>query len=293
MKVDVHTHIPTHRDDVPAQDMRSDPLIGRGASLTGSLPEYTDAISVVDRAIVFGIAARPGSPEPPVLDWRAGWPGHLNQNDIAAEVAATDPDRLVPFMSLHPEQPDLDDEYDRAVGDLGCRGIKLSLSYQVVDPVGEAAFHLFARLEEDGLPAVFHQGASIASDARLTYAHPLNMDQVAIAFPRLKIILAHIAHPWHEDCVTVVRKHPNVWTEVSGMGVWPWLSWRAMRIFHEYGVTHKMLLGSDWPLRTPQETIDGLRGLSRYAGDHHLPEVPESEIEAIINRDALDLLSLD
>ena len=117
MKVDVHTHIPTHRDDVPAQEVRSDPLIGRGASLTGSLPEYTDAISVMDRAIVFGIAARPGSPEPPVLDWRAGWPGHLNQNDIAAEVAATDPDRLVPFMSLHPEQPDLDDEYDRAVGD--------------------------------------------------------------------------------------------------------------------------------------------------------------------------------
>ena len=122
-------------------------------------------------------------------------------------------------MSLHPEQPDLDDEYDRAVGDLGCRGIKLSLSYQVVDPVGEAAFHLFARLEEDGLPAVFHQGASIASDARLTYAHPLAMDQVAIAFPRLKIVLAHVAHPWYEDCVTVVRKHPNVWTEVSGFGV--------------------------------------------------------------------------
>ena len=293
MKVDVHTHIPTHRDDVPVQDVRSDPLIGRGASLTGSLAEYGDDMSIVDRAIVFGIAARPGSPEPPVLDWRAGWPGHFNQNDIAAEVAATDPDRLIPFMSLHPEQPDLDDEYDRAVGDLGCRGIKLSLSYQVVDPVGEAAFHLFARLEEDGLPAVFHQGASIASDARLTYAHPLAMDQVAIAFPRLKIVLAHVAHPWYEDCVTVVRKHPNVWTEVSGFGAWPWLSWRAMRVFHEYGVTHKMLFGSDWPLRTPRETIDGLRGLGRYAGDHHLPKIPESEVEAIIDRDALDLLGLD
>ena len=293
MKVDVHTHIPTHRDDVPALEARSDPLIGRGASLTGSLPEFQADMSVVDRAIVFGIAARPGSPEPPVLDWRAGWPEHLNQNDIAAEVAATDPERFVPFMSLHPEQPDLDDEYDRAVGDLGCRGIKLSLSYQVVDPVGEAAFHLFARLEEDGLPVLFHQGMSIAPDARLTFAHPLAMDQVAIAFPRLKIILAHMAHPWYDECVTVVRKHPNVWTEVSGFGVWPWFSWRAMYIFHELGVMHKMLLGSDWPLRTPQQTIDGLRGLSRYAGDHHLPEIPESEIEAIINRDALDLLGLD
>ena len=289
--VDVHTHIPTHADAVPADQALSDPLVGKGASLTGSLPAYIEAMSTVERAIVFGIAPRPGL-GPPVMDWRAGWPDDLNQNDIAARVAATDPDRFIPFMSLHPEQPDLDDEYDRSVGDLGCRGIKVALSYQVVDPASEAAYRLFARLEEDGLPVVFHQGASIASDARLDYAHPLAMDRVAIAFPKLKIVLAHVAHPWFEDCVTVVRKHPNVCTDVSGLPLRPWLFWRAMRVFHEYGVTHKMLLGSDWPLWTPQQTIDGLRGLARFANDHHLPGIPESEIEGIINRDSLDLLGL-
>ena len=159
MIADVHTHIPTHQDDVPIDEDRSDPLIGHGARLSGSLAEYTAAMSSVDRAIVFGLAPRPGEP-PPVVDWRAGWPDSLNQNDIAASVAATDPDRLIPFMSLHPEQGDLDDEYDRAVGDLGCRGIKVALSYQNVDPVGEAASH--RRL---GLPAVFHQGASLPGRA--------------------------------------------------------------------------------------------------------------------------------
>ena len=291
MIVDVHTHIPTHEDDVPAIDDRSDPLIGHGARLAGSLPEYEKAMSSVDRAIVFGMAPRPGEP-PPVVDWRAGWPDGLNQNDIAARVAATDPGRLIPFMSLHPEQEDLDDEYDRAVGDLGCRGIKLALSYQNVDPVGEAAFGLFDRLEEDGLPVVFHQGASIASDARLVNSHPLAMDDVAMAFPRLKMVLAHMAHPWFEDCVTVVRKHPNVWTDVSGVPSRPWISWRAMRVFHEYDVMDKLLLGSDWPLWTPEQTIEGLRRIPRFAADHNLPGIPESDIEGIIDRDSLDLLGL-
>ena len=293
MIVDVHTHIPTHRDRVPAEDLRSNPLIGGGVRLTGSVEEYLEDLAPVDRAIVFGITPTPGRPEPPILDWRRGWPEDMNQNDIAAEVARLAPDRLIPFMSLHPLQHDVDEEYDRCVGELGCRGIKLSLSYQVVDPLGMEAFRLFSRLEQDGLPVMFHQGASASSDARLTYAHPLVMDQVAIAFPRLKIVLAHMAHPWYADCVTVVRKHPNMWADVSGLPFRPWTGWNGMRVFHEYGITNKILLGSDWPLRKPQDTIDGLRELSRFAKDHNLPEIPEREIEGIINRDSLEVLDLE
>ena len=187
MIVDVHSHIPTHRDEVPTNEDRSDPLIGHGARLAGSLSEYVEAMSTVDRAIVFGMAPKPGE-LPPVVDWRAGWPDGLNQNDIAARAAAADPDRLIPFMSLHPEQDDLDDEYDRAVGDLGCKGIKLALSYQGVDPVGEAASHLFRRLEEDGLPVVFPSGGincigraprqlAPAGDGRRGYGFPQAEDR--------------------------------------------------------------------------------------------------------------------
>ena len=62
MLVDVHTHIPTHQGNVPIDEARSDPLIGHGARLSGSLPEYTEAMSAVDKAIVFGLAPRPGEP---------------------------------------------------------------------------------------------------------------------------------------------------------------------------------------------------------------------------------------
>ena len=293
MIVDVHSHNPTHEHDVPPEDLTTNPLIGTGVKLAGSLSEYVTAMETVDKALVFGIAPRPGGDEHPLTDWYAGWPDGLNQNDIAARVAAINPQKFIPFMSLHPEQPDIDAEYDRAVGELGCRGIKLALSYQAVDPMSDAAFRLFDRLQSDGLPIVFHNGMSASPDAVLRYAHPLAMDEVAIAFPRLKMILAHTSHPWYEDCMSVVRKHPNVWTDISGMPSRPWMAWRAMRVFLEFFATHKMLFGSDWTLWTPQETMDGLRAIPRFAREHNLPPIPEDEIEAIINRNSLELLGLE
>ncbi len=292
MIVDVHSHNPTHEHDVPPEELVTNPLVGTGVKLAGSLSEYVAAMETVDKALVFGIAPRPGGDKNPLTDWYAGWDDGLNQNDIAARVAAVNPDKYIPFMSLHPDQPDIDEEYDRAVGELGCRGIKLALSYQAVDPMSESAFRLFDRLQSDDLPIVFHNGMSASSDAVLRYAHPLAMDEVAIAFPRLKMILAHTSHPWYEDCMSVVRKHPNVWTDISGMPSRPWMAWRAMRVFHEFSATHKMLFGSDWVLWTPQETMDGLRAIPRFAREHNLPQVPEDEIEAIINRNSLELLGL-
>jgi predicted TIM-barrel fold metal-dependent hydrolase len=188
--------------------------------------------------------------------------------------------------------PGMNDEYDRAVGDLGCKGIKLGPNYQDFDPVGEPAFKLYARLEADGLPIVFHQGTSPMRDAPLRYTQPLVMDQVAIAFPELRIVMAHLGHPWQNDCMAVVRKHPNVWADVSAQFYRPWSFWNGMQLFHEWGVTQKILFASDWPVTVPQDNIDGLRNLSKFAMDHHLPVIPEDEIEGIINRDALDVLGV-
>ena len=217
----------------------------------------------------------------------------MNHNDVAAEIANAAPDKIIPFMSLHPLDPNVNDEYDRAVGDLGCKGIKLGPNYQDFDPLEDAAFRLFARLEHDGLPIVFHQGTSPVADAPLEYAHPLTTDRIAMAFPRLKIVVAHLGHPWQTDCLSIVRKHPNVWADVSVQFYRPWLFWNGMRLFHEWGSTSKILFGSDWPVTIPQDNINHLRGLNKFATDHHLPIIPEDEIEGIINRDAVEILGVD
>jgi len=295
MIVDVHTHLPTHRGPVPPGERVTDPAIGFGTAinLTGSVADYLQAMAPVEKAIVFGIAREPGREEPPIIDWRQGWPAEYNQNDIVCEVASAAPDKLIPFMSLHPAQPDVDDEYDRAKSDLGCRGMKLGATYQVFDPTGDQAFHLYARLENDGLPVMFHQGTSPLPHAPLIYSHPLATDRIATAFPGLKMVLAHIGHPWHGDCLAVVRKHPNIWADVSGQMLRPWTAWTGLRLCHEWGVTSKLLLGSDWPITEPQGVIGHLRGLGGFAAAHDLPRIPEAEIEGIISRDSLEILGLD
>ncbi|MFW6174752.1 MAG: amidohydrolase family protein [Chloroflexota bacterium] len=296
MIIDVHTHLPTHRHEVPEAEKRAESAMRSGGrvSLTNTIADYLEAMAGVDRTCAFGIAPRPWDPDRDLIEGRGDlYAGGRNHNDVAAELHRAAPAKVIPFMSVHPMDPQVNEEYDRCVGDLGCRGIKLGPNYQDFDPVGEDAFRLYARLQEDRLPVLFHQGTSPVRDAPLRYAHPLAMDQVATAFPDLKIVMAHLGHPWYADCMSVVRKHPNVYADVSAQFYRPYGFWTGMRTFYEWGVTSKILFASDWPVTVPQDNIDGLRSLNRFARDHHLPGIPEREIEGIMQRDALDLLGLD
>ena len=294
MIVDVHTHLPSHPETVPEDEMLTETTMrsGETVQLTNSIDDYYNDMSPVDKTFIFGIAPRPWKPEERVLR-QGGWDPTLNHNDIASITATRNPDKTIPFMSLHPLDPNWEDEYDRCVGDLGCKGIKLGPNYQDFDPTSPEAFRLFARLEHDEIPIIFHQGTSPMTEAPLTYAHPLTTERVAMAFPKLKMVLAHLAHPWQVDCISVVRKHPNVWCDVSAQFYRPYSFWEAMLKFHEWGSTDRILFASDWPVTRPQDNIDSLRGLNKFAKDHHLPGIPENEIEAIINRDALDILGVD
>ena len=255
MIVDVHTNLPSHRGPVPPSDVEIDRGMRSGSGtychMTNSMETFLKDMEPCDRAITFGIAPPPVSTRKESTR-RQGWPDHMNLNDIAAEVARLSPgNKIVPFMAIHPQQPGWNEEYDRAVGDLGCKGAKLAHSGQYLDPECEEAYSFYARMEEDGLVLLMHGGTTGAWDAPLMYGHPLVMDRVAMAFPKLKIIFAHLGHPWHADAISFVRKHPNVWTEMSGQFYRPWGFWSGMRMFHEWGVTQKIMLASDWPLSTP------------------------------------------
>ncbi len=295
MIVDVHTHLPTHRRAVPPADVVVNTTMRTGGSNrnTNSIADYLAAMAPCDRTIAFGVAPVPWKPAS-IVQPSKGFPAHMDHNDIAAELVKASRGKVIGFMSVHPLDPEVDARYDRAKDGLGLKGIKFVPGAQDFDPAGEAAFRLYARLEHDGLPALFHAGTMPSHvPAALEYTHPLVYDRVAAAFPRLRIILAHLGHPWHVDTLAVVRKHPHVFADVSAQFYRPYSMWQGLRLFHEWGVMSKVLLASDWPVTTPQETIDALRGLPKWAHDHSKPGVPEHELEAVINRDALDLLGLE
>ena len=292
MIVDVHTHIPTHPDGVPEGLEVVDTMIrpDRPLTLSGDSDDYVRDMGPVDRAIAFGVSLLPGHVRMELLD--AVTPAD-NVNDVASRLAARQPGKIIGFMSVHPDDPNVFDEMERCVHDLGLRGIKLAANYQRFDPMGPPARRLYAYAERAGLPIVFHQGTGAAPSAPLRYAHPLVMDEVAIAFPDLKIVMAHIGHPWHADCFVVVRKHPNVYADVSGQLYRPWSMYNGFRLAYEWGVLDKLLFASDWPVTTPAETIESLRGFNRFAREHRLPEVPDDALEGIIQRDSLRLLDLE
>ncbi len=297
MIVDVHTHTPRYRtlpspeeaaffrrpDMAPMRPDRPNPE-------AYTWDDYMAAMQPVDRAICFNIAAPPpGDPAP------TGGPTAPARelNDETAALVRAYPHKLIGFLAVHPRDPHAMDEIDRAVFDLGLRGIKLGPNYQNFDPLGEDAFRIYRRAQELKLPILFHQGTSPVRFADLDYAHPRHMDRIATAFPNLKIIMAHMGHPWQIDCIVVIRKHPNVYADISAQFYRPWSYYNALRLATEWGVLHKLLFGSDYPVATPQETMDALPRVNDIIEGTKLPPVPLDELEKIVHRNSLELLGLE
>lgn len=292
MIIDVHTHAPRLQ---PAGDNpgggRSDAIYrpDKHASTAHTTEGYLEALEGIDRAIVFNIAADPRD-DRNNSNLQYPVPG---VNDDTAAMVRKAPEKLIGFLTVHPHDPNVLEEIERCTQDLGLKGIKLGPNYQNFDPLGEEAMRVFKRAEELGLPVLLHQGTSPVQFADLDYAHPRHMDRVAMACPNLKMILAHMGHPWQIDCIVVIRKHPNVYADISAQFYRPWSFYNAFRLATEWGVMHKLLFGSDLPIAEPRETIDNTRRVNDIIAGTNLPEVPEDEIEKIIHRDSLPLLGLE
>jgi hypothetical protein len=288
--VDVHTHTPSHRDVVPAPERvvntawRPDrPVV---ATTTWADHDAAQREADVDISIVFNIATRTPGGAGVVIDLE-------RVNDSTADFVAADPFRRIGFCSVDPEDPGALAELERSVGDLGLRGIKLGPNYQGFEPLGAAARRVYAWAEEHRLPVLFHQGTSPIRDAPLRHAHPLVMDEIAMAYPELRIVMAHLGHPWQADTIAVIRKHPHVYADISAGFYRPWSYYHAMRLATEWDVLPKLLFGSDFPVATPRETMEGTRRVNEAIGASGLPPVPLEAVEAIFERDALALLGLE
>jgi predicted TIM-barrel fold metal-dependent hydrolase len=278
MIIDAHTHTPEYKGAIPEEKIRY-PTVNRpdrAFKTPVNWADYMEAMKPVDKALVFGMKQMGGE----------------NPNDPTAEFVRAYPDKLIGFLSIHPQEPGCMEEIERAVSDLGLRGIKLGPNYQNYDPLGGDAFRVFKRAEELGLPIMFHTGTSPMRMGDLDYAHPRHFDRIAIAFPELRIVLAHMAHPWQTTTIAVIRKHPNVYADISANFYRPWSFYNQMRLAEEWGVLHKLLFGTDYPVADPQETIDGIRNVNGVIAGTNLPPVSLAAMEEIIHRDSLSLLGL-
>lgn len=218
------------------------------------------------------------------------WPrcGFDVPNDWVAEYVARFPGRAVGFACVDPNEATAPDEIERAVKTLGMRGLKLSPTYQGFDPWAPEAWRLYEIADHLGIPILWHQAAAYPSASMLEYANPVLLDKVARAFPAMKMILAHFGLPWAAETVQLMRKHPQVFTDVSARMYRPWEMYDALMRAIDYGVTGRILFGSDFPVQTTVEALETFRGLRTKFPT--MPEIPEAIIEDIITNRPLGLI---
>ena len=295
MIIDAHSHTPQFRGAVPAERQVSNHAWrpDRAVSAVYNWDDYMKAQTPADISIVFGVAWAPGDNAGGVsgVDGSSDLPG--NVNDKTAAFVQAFPERLIGFMSLHPHDPRALDELERCRCDLGLRGIKLGANYQIFHPLEARALAIYERAQQVGLPVLFHQGTSPVRMAPIRFAHPLLMDEVAMRYPDLKIIMAHMGHPWTVDTAVVIRKHPNVYADISGLFYRAFGYYEALIRATEWNVLDKLLFASDFPVTTVAETFDALRRVNDIVAGTPFPRVPEDKLEAIIYRDSLALLGLN
>ena len=171
-------------------------------------------------------------------------------NDYSAGYAKRHPDRLIPYGSVHPRfSKDPAGDMDRIIGDLGIKAIKIHPPHQLLYANEylnglEGLGTIYAKAQEYGVPVMIHTGTSIFPSARNKYGDPIHVDDVAVDFPNLKIILAHVGRPlWMETCLFLVRRHPNVYVDISSipprrlLDYCPWIE----------RIADKTMFGTDWP----------------------------------------------
>lgn len=278
--IDIHSHYwryPEHfQEDFRSQAKRA--RAGVEVDLTVTWNDYAQSAPPDVRTVVFGGKAK----------LSGLW---VDDTDIACYVSLQ-PERLIGFLSLDPTQPGWQQELQFGHQELGLQGIKLMPMYAGFRPDDERLNSLWDYASRNQLPVLLHTGTTFISQAPLEFTLPRLLDTVATRFPELRLVLAHLGHPFEGECVAVIRKHPNVYADVSALHYRPWQLYNSLMLVQEYGVWHKLLFGTDYPFTTVNDSLTGLRSLNNQLEGTRLPKLNTEAIEAMISRNSLQLLGL-
>jgi predicted TIM-barrel fold metal-dependent hydrolase len=278
--IDVHSHTWVYPDHFGpgfrAQAMRA--RAGVEVDLTVRYEDYRAACPPATKTIVFGGKARLSD------EWV--------DDRYVADYVGKHPDTLIGFLSLDPTQPGWEREMREGHEALGLRGIKLMPMYAGFRPDDERLDPMWRYASDKRLPVLLHTGTTFVAQAPLECTLPRHVDPVATRFPDVKIIMAHLGHPYEGECIATFRKHPNVYADVSALHYRPFQLYHSLMLVQEYGVWDKVLFGTDYPFTTVNESVAGIRKLNDMLEGTKLPRLDPGEIERMIYRDSLSILGL-
>lgn len=253
-------------------------LTGVPDEVCADTARHIEAVDPVDRAIVLGFKST-------YLDLEIS-------NRYVSEHVRRNASKLIGFAGIDPTDEACLDELHVAQDELGLKGITVSPALQNFHPADTRAMAVYQECVRRGMPVLIEQGLRTPA-ARLEFARPLLLDEVAREFPELRIVVAHMGYPWVDEAVVLLGKHPNVYADVSGLLPQPWLSYNALLPAFEYGVMHKLLFGSDFPYRSPAACIEALYSINQLSSGTNLVSIPREKLQGIVERDTLTLLGIE
>jgi predicted TIM-barrel fold metal-dependent hydrolase len=215
--------------------------------------------------------------------------GHRRiSNEEVAEIAAQHSDALIPFGSVDPWKGKAGaQEVRRLVEQFGVRGFKFHPSIQGIAPNDPVGYPVYEAIEEMGVPALFHSGqtgigAGVPGGGgiRLKYSNPMHLDDLAVDFPELRIVIAHPSFPWQDEALAVANHKPYVYIDLSGWSPKyfpPQLVQYANSLLQD-----KVLFGSDFPVIKPD----------RWLADFEKLEIKDAVRPKILKENAVRLLRL-
>ncbi|MFG0328270.1 MAG: amidohydrolase family protein [Phycisphaerales bacterium] len=279
MIVDLETHVWSSPTDL---GLNPSELSGRGDlapwhSFDASAQAHQQAMGCVDVAIVLGFRSR-------LLDAR------ISAETVASFVSKA-PTRRLGFVGIDPMEGDAIAAIDHAVN-LGLVGVTVSPAAQSFHPLHSRAMRMYERCEELGLPVLVTENHLFAPAAALDHARPTPFDEVARAFPKLKLVLGRLGFPWIDETLVLAMKHRNIYTDLSGVIARPWRLYNALLAAFELGVTDKILFASNFPQETPEAAIERIYSLNSYSHGTNLPAIPRQQLRSIVERDSLNCLGL-
>jgi predicted TIM-barrel fold metal-dependent hydrolase len=210
-------------------------------------------------------------------------------NDEVAALAAANSDIMIAFASVDPTRgPEAVQEARRLISTGKIRGFKLHPPIQQFHANDRIAYPFYEVLAEARMPVIFHTGHSGigtgmpgGGGVRLKYGNPMDIDDVAVDFPDMPIIMAHPSFPWQDEAISVCLHKPQVYIDLSG-----WSPKYFSPTLVQYANTllkEKVLFGSDYPLITPD----------RWLADFAKIEIRDEVRPLILKQNAVRLLKLD
>ena len=195
------------------------------------------------------------------VDSEAGTGIRRITNEEIAEAALANSDIMIAFASIDPHKGKAGAiEARRLIADYGVKGFKFHPPMQQFNPYDPIAWPIYEVIAEHKLPTIFHTGHSGMGSGmrggggiRLKYGQPILVDDVAVDFPDMNIILAHPSWPWTDEALSMAMHKPNVFIDLSGWS--PKYFPPQIARYANSQLGHKMLFGSDFPLIAPEKWI--------------------------------------